>query len=71
MTTLTIRIPEESKQKVASYIENLGGEVVSSKSSKEELRQKTLCELEEGLNEAFDIIEGKTERRTLMQVLRG
>lgn len=67
MTTLTIRIPEEAKQKVSSFIKDLGGEVVSSESSKEELRRKTLQELEEGFNEAFDIIEGKTERKPLMQ----
>ncbi|MVN21313.1 hypothetical protein [Mucilaginibacter arboris] len=67
MTTLTIRIPEGSTQKVSSFIEGLGGEVVAAELSKEELRQQTLEELEKGLNEAFDIIEGKAERKSLMQ----
>ncbi len=71
MTTLTIRIPNEETQKVSSFIEDLGGEVVSSELTKEELRQQTLQELEEGLNEAFDIVEGKSERNSLMQALRG
>ena len=64
---LTICIPDEAKQKVSSFIEDLGGEVVSSGLSKEELRQKTFRALEHGLNEAFDMIEGKTERKTLLQ----
>ena len=67
MTTLTIRVPEGSAQKVSSFIEGLGGEVVAAELSKEELRQQTLEELEKGLNEAFDIIEGKAERKSLMQ----
>lgn len=71
MTTLTIRIPEEETQKVSSFIEDLGGEVVALELSKEKLRQQTLQELEEGLNEAFDMIEGKAERKPLMQALRG
>lgn len=71
MTTLTIRIPDEETKKVSSFIEDLGGEIVALTFTKEELRQQTLKELEEGLNEAFDIIEGKAERKSLMQGLRG
>jgi len=71
MTTLTIHIPAETTEKVSGFIESLGGEIVSSELTKEELRQQTLNELEQGLNEAFDIIEGKTERKSLMQALRG
>lgn len=71
MTTLTIRVPAEKTEKVFDFIEDLGGEVVSSDSSKEELRQQTLQELKESLNEAFDIIEGKTERKSLMLSIRG
>ncbi|MGI4021625.1 MAG: hypothetical protein ACRYFA_08980 [Janthinobacterium lividum] len=71
MTTLTIRIPDKETQKVSNFIEDLGGEIVTSTLTEEELRQQTLQELEEGLNEAFDIIEGKAERKSLMQALRG
>lgn len=71
MRTLKVSIPKKEVQKFISYVIGLGGEIVSSESPKEELRQKTLQELEEGLNEAFDIIKGKTERKPLMQALRG
>lgn len=71
MTTLTIRIPDEETQKVSHFIEGLGGEIVASELIKEELRTRTLQELEEGLNEAFDIIEGKAKRTSLMTALRG
>ncbi len=58
MTTLTIRIPDEEAERFSGIIEKMGGEIVSSGLTKEELRQETLQELKEGLNEAFDIIEG-------------
>lgn len=71
MTTLTIRIPNKETQKVSNFIEDLGGEIINSTLTEEELQQQTLQELEEGLNEAFDIIEGKAERKSLIQALRG
>lgn len=71
MTTLTIRIPAEATEKLSGFIESLGGEIVSAEVTKDELRQETLQELKQGLNEAFDIIEGKTERKSLMEALRG
>jgi len=71
MTTLTIRIPDEEAERFSGIIEKMGGEIVSSGLTKEELRQETLQELKEGLNEAFDIIEGKAERKSLMSALRG
>lgn len=71
MTTLTIYIPNEETEKIIGFIESLGGEIVSSEQTKEELRQETLQELKQGLDEAFDIIEGKTERKSLMEALRG
>ncbi len=39
MTTLTIRIPAETTEKVSGFIESLGGEIVSAEVIKEELRQ--------------------------------
>ena len=71
MTTLTIRIPNKETQKVSNFIEDLGGEIITLTLTEEELQQQTLQELEEGLNEAFDIIEGKAERKSLIQALRG
>lgn len=71
MTTLTIRIPAEATEKLSGFIESLGGEIVSAEQTKEELRQETLQELKQGFNEAFDIIEGKAERKSLMEALRG
>jgi hypothetical protein len=47
MTILTIRIPNEETQKVSSFIEDLGGEVVSSELTKEELRQDIKAAVEE------------------------
>jgi len=47
MTILTIRIPNEETQKVSSFIEDLGGEVVSSELTKEELRQYIKAAVEE------------------------
>ncbi len=71
MTTLTIRIPAEATEKLSGFIESLGGEIVSAEVTKDELRQETLQELKQGFNEAFDIIEGKAERKSLMETLRG
>ncbi len=71
MTTLTIHVPNGETEKIIGFIESLGGEIVSSEQTKEELRQETLQELKQGFNEAFDIIEGKTERKSLMEALRG
>lgn len=59
MTTLTIRIPEEETQKVSSFIEDLGGEVVSSELTKDELRQ----EIKEAVEEMKLIRAGKKKAR--------
>lgn len=59
MTTLTIRIPEEETQKVSSFIEDIGGEWVSSELTKDELRQ----EIKEAVEEMKLIRAGKKKAR--------
>ena len=67
MTTITANIPDNLKNKVKKFIEELGGEVISeSKSSK---KKAALKELEEAFAEAKEIKDGKKKGLTLEQIL--
>jgi len=67
MTTITANIPDNLKNKVKKFIEELGGEVISeSRSSK---KKAVLKELEEGFAEAKEIKDGKKQGLTLEQIL--
>lgn len=72
MTTLTINLPESGSSiisDISSLVKSVGGNISISDdhSKKEELK----AELEESLNQAFDIIEGKAPRKTLKDILNG
>lgn len=67
MTTITASIPDNLKDKVKKFIEELGGEVISeSRSSK---KKAVLKELEEAFTEAKEIKDGKKQGLTLEQIL--
>jgi len=69
MTTITANIPDNLKDKLKEFIEELGGEVVSvSKSSK---KKAVLKELEAAFLEAKEIRDGKKQGLTLDQILLG
>ena len=69
MTTLTINIPDNLKEKAKKLIEELGGEVILvSKSSK---KNAVLKELEAAFAEAKEIKTGKKEGVTIEEILFG
>lgn len=65
MTTLTIHIPNEETEKIIGFIESLGGEIVSSEQTKEELRQ----EIKEAIAEMKLIKTGKKQARNAEEFL--
>ncbi len=65
MTTLTIRIPAETTEKVSSFIESLGGEIVSAEVIKEELRQ----DIKDAVAEMKLIRTGKKQARNAKEFL--
>ncbi len=65
MTTLTIRIPDEAAEKFSGIIEKMGGEIVSSGLTKEELRQ----EIKEAVEEMKLIRTGKKKARNAEEFL--
>jgi len=65
MTTLTIHIPNEETEKIIGFIESLGGEIVSSEQTKEELRQ----EIKEAVAEMKLIKTGKKQARNAEEFL--
>jgi len=69
MTTITAKIPDNIKDKVKKFIEELGGEVISE--SKISKKKAILKELENAFTEAKEIKEGKKQGFTLEQILSG
>jgi len=67
MTTITANIPDNLKNKVKKFIEELGGEVISE--SRSPTRKAVLKELEEAFAEAKEIKDGKKQGLTLEQIL--
>jgi hypothetical protein len=68
MTTITADIPDNLKDKVKQFIEELGGEVISeTKASK---KKAVLKELEDAFSEAKEIKEGKKPGFTIEQILQ-
>ncbi len=65
MTTLTIHIPNGETEKIIDFIESLGGEIVSSEQTKEELRQ----EIKEAVAEMKLIKTGKKQARNAEEFL--
>lgn len=67
MTTITAEIPDNLKDKLKKFIEELGGEVVSE--SKLSKKKTVLKELEAAFSEAKEIKEGKKQGFSLEQIL--
>jgi benzoyl-CoA reductase/2-hydroxyglutaryl-CoA dehydratase subunit BcrC/BadD/HgdB len=67
MTTITAKIPDNLKDKLKKFIEELGGEVVSE--SKLSKKKTVLKELEAAFSEAKEIKEGKKQGYSLEQIL--
>ena len=67
MTTITANIPDNLKDKVKKFIEELGGEVITE--SKLSRKKAVLKELEEAFAEAKEIKDGKKQGLTLEQIL--
>jgi len=67
MTTITANIPDNLKNKVKKFIEELGGEVISE--SRSPTRKAVLKELEEAFAGAKEIKDGKKQGLTLEQIL--
>jgi len=67
MTTITANIPDNLKNKVKKFIEELGGEVISESRSSQ--KKAILKELEEAFTEAKEIKDGKKQGLTLEQIL--
>jgi len=69
MTTITVKIPDNLKDKVKAFIEELGGEIISE--PKLSRKKAVLNELEIAFTEAKAIKEGKQQGITLEQVILG
>jgi benzoyl-CoA reductase/2-hydroxyglutaryl-CoA dehydratase subunit BcrC/BadD/HgdB len=67
MTTITAKIPDNLKDKLKKFIEELGGEVVSE--SKLSKKKTVLKELEAAFSEAKEIKDGKKQGYSLEQIL--
>ena len=65
MRTLKVSVPKKEVQKVISYVVGLGGEIVSSDLSKEELKK----EIKEAVEEMKLIKAGKKQGRNAKDFL--
>jgi len=68
MTTITAQIPDNLKDKLKKFIEELGGEIVSE-SKLSNKKKAVLKELEAAFLEAKDIKEGKKQGFTLEEII--
>ena len=66
MRTLKVSVPKKEVQKVISYVVGLGGEIVSSDLSKEELKK----EIKEAVEEMKLIKSGKKQGRNAEDFLK-
>ena len=71
MTTLIIEIPEKEKDTVLGFLKKHGVKV--QEPDKELTREEVLADLERGLQEVKDRIDGKLKRKpkTLSQIING
>ncbi len=73
MTTLTIKIPDNGSaiiKDISSLVKSVGGDI-SILSDRQVKKEELKAELKQSLNEALDIVEGKTPRKTLRDILNG
>lgn len=66
MTTLTIKVPSEAKDKLSAIVKELGGEIISKSAGKKSSKKvKLLNEIKQGLKEVKGIREGKSASYTM------
>ena len=70
MTLITIKVPASAKTRIAEFVKELGGEVVSNK-SKQKKKEALLNEIELGLNDVKLIREGKIKPHSMSELLSG
>lgn len=59
MTTITIQVPEKAKGKLSALVKELGGEIISISSDKDNSKKaKLLNEIKNGLKEVKAMREG-------------
>lgn len=71
MTTITIQLPEKSKDKLSALVKELGGEIISISSNKASKKENLLNEIKTGLQEVKEIREGKSKFYTMSDLLDG
>jgi hypothetical protein len=66
MTTMTIQVPGKAKNKLSSFVKELGGEIISVSTDKQLAKKnKLLNEIRQGIREVKDIEEGKAKFYTM------
>ncbi|BAU52840.1 hypothetical protein [Mucilaginibacter gotjawali] len=72
MTTITIQVPGKAKNKLSAFVKELGGEVISVSSEREQAKKaKLLDEIRQGLKEAKEIHEGKAKGYSMSDLFDG
>ncbi|SEN29866.1 hypothetical protein SAMN05216436_11454 [bacterium A37T11] len=71
MTLLTIKVPDNAKTRLAKFVKELGGEVMSdsAKEAKATKKEAVLNEIRQGLAEVKQIREGKLKSFTMAGLL--
>lgn len=66
MTTLTIKVPSEAKDKLFAIVKELGGEVISKSTVKAPSKKvRLISEIKQGLKEVKEIRDGKSASYTM------
>lgn len=73
MTTMTIQVPGKAKNKLSAIIKELGGEIISITSDKQQASKKAhlLNDIREGLREVKEIREGKSKSYSMSDLFDG
>ena len=70
MPTITITVPRKAKAKLSAIVKELGGEIISITSDKQESKKAQLLnEVKQGLREVKEIREGKAKSYTIGDLL--
>ena len=65
MTTLTIKVPSEAKEKLSAIVKELGGEIVVTPKKATSKKSSVLNEIKQGLKEVKEIREWKSASYTM------
>ena len=72
MTTITVQVPGKAKNKLSSFVKELGGEVISISTDNQSAKKaKLLNEIRQGLREVKEIEEGKANFYTMSDLFDG